>query len=352
MCIIACKPVGLKMPTEDTITNMWYSNPDGAGIMYNHDGHVHIEKGFMKLNDFLDALERIGKTVDLDQAGVVMHFRITTHGGTRPENCHPFPISDSIPMLKKLRLSTHIGVAHNGIIHNTPRSKDISDTMEYIASQLAPLYRALPKFYENKDAMLLVENAIDSKMAFLTDTGSIYTIGKFTEDGGLLYSNTTYKGWGYYPRYGSTQVWDANAGKWTPIEYDKWGFDKWGYDEWGTHKSEYKSTSLVPYVWDEGTDSDGNDYYCITKLLMPVSAVEGAFYVTENGDMVEDDNLEVFIDISGNTWWLDSTDAIAYRDDNIIGVYNKEGMALKYDVDLAEYVDCVVWYDDEDKEGK
>jgi len=106
-----------------------------------------------------------------------------------------------------------IGVAHNGIIRITPR-KGISDTMEYIASQLAPLKRALPKFYNNKDALLLIKNAIGSKMAFLTKDGKLVTIGDFIEDGGILYSNssyckpkytyrnmTAYGGWDYFDEW-------------------------------------------------------------------------------------------------------------------------------------------------------
>ena len=48
MCIIACKPAGVQMPGDKILDNMWLANHDGAGFMYNHDGRVHMEKGFMK----------------------------------------------------------------------------------------------------------------------------------------------------------------------------------------------------------------------------------------------------------------------------------------------------------------
>jgi len=101
-------------------------------------------------------------------------------------------ITDSVGALSKLVATVSIGVAHNGIIRITPR-KGISDTMEYIITQLAPLKRAMPRFYENKNAMLMVKNAIDSKMAFLTQDGRIFTIGDFVTDNGVLYSNRTYR---------------------------------------------------------------------------------------------------------------------------------------------------------------
>lgn len=191
MCIIAAKAAGVPMPNRDTIRMMWDGNRDGAGIMYVEKGRVQIEKGFMKYKSFAKKLDELERRLDLTATPVVMHFRITTHGGTKPENCHPFPITDSIGALQKLRANVDMGVAHNGIIDITPR-KGISDTMEYIASQLAPLKRALPKFYTNKDALLLIKNAIGSKMAFLTKEGKLVTIGDFIEDGGILYSNTSY----------------------------------------------------------------------------------------------------------------------------------------------------------------
>ena len=68
MCIIAAKPAGVKMPDHETLENMWYGNPDGAGLMYAKDGKVIIRKGFMKYVDLLAALEEIGaqkgKTLD------------------------------------------------------------------------------------------------------------------------------------------------------------------------------------------------------------------------------------------------------------------------------------------------
>lgn len=217
MCIIAAKPVGIEMPTDEIIENMWYGNSDGAGFMYAKDGFVHIRKGFMRFGDFCDAIDALAKENDLTELPLVMHFRITTHGGTKPENCHPFPISDSVGVLSKLDSRTKLGVAHNGIINITPR-KGISDTMEYIATQLAPLHRAVPDFYRNKDLMQMIENAIHSRMAFLTSKGDIYTIGEFVEDKGIKYSNTSYKWGGVYRKYscsssvyGGWDTWDDYA---------------------------------------------------------------------------------------------------------------------------------------------
>lgn len=198
MCVIAAKPAGIDMPTHVELENMWGRNPDGAGLMYAAKGMVHIEKGFMEFESLIDRLDQLSKTFDLKKLAVVMHFRITTHGGTKPENCHPFPISDSVGMLKKLVQKTRVGVAHNGIIPVTPRDKSISDTMEYIAGQLAPLSKEVPDFYKNKNLMQMIKHATDSKLAFLTGSGEIYTVGSFVENKGIKYSNDSYKySWGW-----------------------------------------------------------------------------------------------------------------------------------------------------------
>ena len=213
MCIICAKPIGVKMPSNKYIENMWENNPDGAGLMYAYNGKVIIEKGFMTLESFMSALERIQKKVDLEKLAVILHFRIGTAGGNTPENTHPFPISDNIGVLKKLRLEVPIGVVHNGIISITPRQKDISDTMEYIAAQLAPLHRAVPNFYENKNLMLLVKNAISSKMAFLIGDGTMFSIGEFVTEDGIFYSNSAYSEvYTYRNLYGNKY---SSSGKYT-----------------------------------------------------------------------------------------------------------------------------------------
>ena len=219
MCVIVAKPAGIKMPTESQIEDMWYTNPDGAGFMYTKNNTVYIRKGFMSLLDFTDALERLASKNDLTELPLVMHFRITTHGGTRPENCHPFPVTDSVGVLTKLDSKTKLGVAHNGIIPITPR-KDISDTMEYILTQLAPLHRAVPNFYANKDLMEMVYNAVHSKLAFLTDKGEIFTVGDFHDKDGILYSNLNHE-WAN-PRnfkYSSTYPYNWDSYDWSTYDW-------------------------------------------------------------------------------------------------------------------------------------
>lgn len=171
MCIIVVKPAGVKLPAMNTLENCWYNNNDGAGFMYATGGTVHIQKGFMTLKDFKTALNRLKKDIDVINTPMVLHFRITTHGGTSPGNTHPFPVSEKLPLLQMTKSKTSLGVAHNGMIDITPSKKDISDTMEYIINQLAPLYQLKKDFYRRPAGKKLVYNFIKSKMVFLDAAG-------------------------------------------------------------------------------------------------------------------------------------------------------------------------------------
>lgn len=293
MCIIAAKPAGVKMPAQETIRRMWYANRDGAGFMYAADGKVRIEKGFMKLSDFESALGRLAVRYDLDALPLVLHFRITTHGGTKPSNCHPFPLTRSISKLQALGSCASIGVAHNGIIPIVPRY-GISDTMEYIATQLAPLAEALPEFYDNPAALELIENAIHSKMVFLTDSGKLRTVGHFIEDGGVFYSNGSY----YSAR--------CYSGPSKPKKPSK-------------SKAKSKPRTRV----DE------------RPLQWAISLPNGSFAMDfETGELWDDLN-DLLIDEDGKAYIFDPF-ADAARKASGMRLYTAEGLSSSFDPDLAE----------------
>lgn len=293
MCIIAAKAKGVAMPTDEVIENMWYGNSDGAGFMYAEKGKVYIRKGFMKFDDFRKALDELAATHDMTELPLVMHFRITTHGGTKPANCHPFPISDSIGVLSKLDTKCHLGVAHNGIIDITPR-KGISDTMEYIASQLAPLSKAVPDFYKNKHLIEMIYNATRSRLAFLSRDGAIYTIGDFINDNGVLYSNNSYK----------------HSRSWRDFSYG-----------WSTPYSDYTGES-------NGCMSDAGGYYSyktvmwsgedcfITGTGHPYDPDGGLAVDTENRVYTYDWERDALIPMPGASLWSNNGTSIRFDPDD------------------------------------
>ena len=282
MCIIAIKPAGVQFPADTTLSTMWINNPDGAGFMYPSKGKVCIRKGFMNYDSFMDAIDTLKKSsADLVNMPIVFHFRITTHGGTKPENCHPFAITDNVAILQKPLIYTDVGVAHNGIIDIVPR-EDISDTMEYVVSQLSVIKAINRKFYEQKRFLQLIENAIKSKMVFLAGDGTVAKVGEFvTDDDGMIYSNTS-----YIPR----------------VSYSKYDYSLpygycYGYDG---------------YVYKDQTDLSGSD----VKALMLLSDADAKRPIhTKNGGLIDLDCYA--IDKKGRLYRIDYDTGCAYRDGSV-----------------------------------
>ena len=198
MCVICVKEKGVKMPTMENIKAMWEHNPDGAGYMLARNGYVYIRKGFMKLSDFLSALETEKITTD---DVIIMHFRISTQGGVNKAMTHPFALSTRLEDMKELNVMADVGVVHNGIIRMTTdfRQKEYSDTALFVANYLSKLIRTADDFYD-EEIKEMIFNLIGSKMVLLNGNGDIQMIGEFAKRNGLWYSNLLHE---YKPSYHS-----------------------------------------------------------------------------------------------------------------------------------------------------
>lgn len=224
MCIIAIKYKNKKMFNQTTLENIFYSNPDGAGIMYPKNGKVQIEKGFMKYKEFKKAIQDLENKIDTFKVPVIIHARITTHGMTNKENCHPFIVSEDIEDLKRTKAQTDLAVVHNGVINLKPTSKFYSDTMQYIMEVLAPIKNDYADFLTSDAIKKTIEMSIgSSKLAFMDGEGNITTIGKFINDGGYSYSNSS-----YLSHYGWKRFTDYEWDKKSDEKEDKYYFDDFG----------------------------------------------------------------------------------------------------------------------------
>lgn len=223
MCIAIAKPIGVEIPDDDILTNCFNNNPDGAGFAFNHNNEVVIRKGYMKLKDFLDAFHKYDKKFNFKNRGVLIHTRITTHGGTNPQMCHPFPINSDEGALKKIEYCSPFAIVHNGIISLTSseatRKKDMSDTAIFVQKYLTKIAKN-KNWFNNRANIELIEELIDSKMAVLNGNGKIIMTNGFTEDNGIFYSNSSYK----ENRYKRVYDWD-----W----YDDYSYD-YGYGDYLT----------------------------------------------------------------------------------------------------------------------
>ena len=193
MCIICVSKPGVRQPDENTIRTMFYRNPHGAGYMFARDGRVEIRKGFMRLDEYLRAIREERFTA---ADSVVYHFRISTQAGVGPEMTHPFPLSTRPERMRQLDLSCRCGVAHNGVIRLTsdPSNERYSDTAIFITDYLSHIIRGRADLRDQRVLDSIFQIA-QSKFAIMDGGGYIATVGKFIDERGLLFSNTSYLPW-------------------------------------------------------------------------------------------------------------------------------------------------------------
>lgn len=227
MCIIVCKPAGVKLPNKEILEECFSRNNDGAGFMFLDKNKVRIERGYFTFADFYKDVKHYAK-LDIP---CVMHFRIGTHGSKSADNTHPFAISDNDMFLKNQRCYTNIGVAHNGIISLTSTSSyyntdNTSDTYKFVKEYLSLIIEN-HKFYEDSCTIKLIERLIgvNNKLAFLTKDGHIERIGEFIEDNGIYYSNSSYK-----PVQTNFLISRHNAHSDIGYDWEFFRLDKIGYD--------------------------------------------------------------------------------------------------------------------------
>ncbi len=164
---------------------MWRTNSDGAGFMYAEDDKLHVVKGLMTYNAFMEAYEpHAGKKM-------VLHFRIKTHGAKDEVNTHPFKISDDLAFV------------HNGTITGFG-SATHSDTWHFNEELIKPLYGSVKNFLQIAQINELLGERIGwSKLAFMDNKGNTTIIneakGNYSNDG-IWFSN---EGWKEYtpPKY-------------------------------------------------------------------------------------------------------------------------------------------------------
>ena len=198
MCIIVYKPAGVKCPSRELLKVQFSNNPDGCGLMFpitTKDGNkrVMVHKVFMNFDDFMRCYDENKK----DEIPIVMHFRITTQGGIKPELTHPFPISSNPKHMNYLDYTTPIACVHNGIIKLTSSygATTYSDTSKFATDFLPLILKSndLTKLTENQKT--LITRLVDpSRFAIMDYNGKVVLFGEgWINDNGLWFSNQTYK---------------------------------------------------------------------------------------------------------------------------------------------------------------
>jgi len=197
MCIIVAKKKGIELPSENVLENCFENNFHGAGIAIAVGTNVHVFKGLMTWERFRRTLNLIKKKINLKDHAVAMHFRIATHGSVIEQNTQPFPVSDDMEYLTKVRYTAKNVLLHNGFFSSlfsyiNCKEYDVSDTLLFTKSIIYPL-SVLDPTLERKETVEIIRSTIgSSKIAILKYTGDFLLFGDFIEDEGIYYSNTSY----------------------------------------------------------------------------------------------------------------------------------------------------------------
>ena len=198
MCIIAVIPQG-KQVSKETLKTCWENNVHGGGFCYTNGKSVETFKELASFKRFYNEFTK--KRSEYVNSTFVVHFRISTHGKVNLDNCHPFSVNKQLAF------------AHNGIIHNSTRSENYSDTVMFNHEVL----KKLPKNFVFDTTMhKLIQAYIGngSKLAFLTHDNRYVIINEEAGvwDNGVWFSNRGYERSKYLDYGGTTIGWDKFYG--------------------------------------------------------------------------------------------------------------------------------------------
>ena len=282
MCVICVKSTDTLFPSKETLQNCFFNNDDGAGFMYTFQNKVHIQKGLMTFESFWNCLEQARQKTG-DKVPYVMHFRISTQGHHK-ECTHPFPLSNKMDNLKKLKGTCSIGIAHNGVLKLTSDgAKNYSDTMKFITDYLYCIVDGDKQWYKNNNKLKLVERLTENnRLAILDANGHIITTGKgwIKDKDGCMYSNNSYS-------YKKQATASYSYSPWYQNDYD-YGYDfnysnsRSSYDLWlKKNRSIAKTnTEVAPkHRWSTYKNSDGVTY-TFSHFYCPYTEEDNDTYCT------------------------------------------------------------------------
>ena len=191
MCVIMVSPIGEKVARE-VFQRMWNANDDGFGMMYRTREGVGIVKGLLGMEEAWEQYALLPEGVPH-----VLHFRLATHGGVKPELTHPFLVHEESPLVQ-VGVSERPVLAHNGVwsLHALKQKEvnlrgPVSDTRGLAAwlgrvAKDRPIRQVLEEHhYEVLTAGRVV--VVDPA------TWKLHLVGHWIREGSLLFSNQSFR---------------------------------------------------------------------------------------------------------------------------------------------------------------
>lgn len=269
MCLLILAKGG-STPSKKSLRRAGKANPDGFGFAIVGNNKIHTYKS-MDLEDtignFYDMRDRFPK------GNAIFHLRITTHGVTDINNCHPFQVNEDLVM------------GHNGMLPIKAENGK-SDT-NLFATEWLPEFDMADLLDTQAGVDELSKFASGSKLAFLNTSSHLakpwYIINEHLGHwkDGVWYSNSSYKETVWYPSH--------------------------SYGSYGSSYTPTKTTSMSDYEkynirshWDDedlfAEDiADDNDFLCDTYIArtwkdgdLMYDHIEGAWVHPDDADEISD----------------------------------------------------------------
>lgn len=211
MCLLTFISEG-SLPNVDHLSNGAVNNPDGFGWAIKTEHHILTGHGMSfdpVLENFLNARKKHG-------GPALFHSRITTHGNTSIDNCHPFRVGGDARSV----------LGHNGMLPiDVPKGDTRSDTAIF-AQQYLPNIGGVYALDEPDTFAQLEKWATGSKLVVLTadpfanrDWYILNEKSGHWDTDGVWWSNSSYQT--VYRSYGSYgSGWSGYVSKSTKSDND------------------------------------------------------------------------------------------------------------------------------------
>jgi hypothetical protein len=178
MCIVIVKDKKAPWPSYEAVAEASLRNPDGFAAAWNEGGVLKTYRT-LRRKDFLKMYVRLVARLAAVDTGCVIHCRIMTHGSKKIQNCHCWTGSG-------------MAFAHNGVLRDIDPRGDMTDSETFFRDVFQPVLAGCGWCVADKVARLAAGGS-SSKFAFIDAAGNVRMYGQYVQDGGVYYSNRSYK---------------------------------------------------------------------------------------------------------------------------------------------------------------
>ena len=156
MCMLCVMPPNV-IPSREKLENSALNNPDGFGfaILIPTEDRIHVERTMnpdTSINRFLEMRTKYPESY------AMWHARLTTHGSTTVDNCHPFIVGDD----------NRTVLAHNGILPIVQPTGDLRSDTRIFAEDLLPRIGGVSALDNTQVYNLIEDFTSGSKVCILT----------------------------------------------------------------------------------------------------------------------------------------------------------------------------------------